>query len=196
MFVSTVRSFSCTAVLTAVAAAPLLAQGTIPPRDQQIAAAVLPLPAEQRASARVLGYGADGKLVEIRPGKTMTCLASDPARTNFHVACYHESIEPFMARGRSLRAEGVKGDQVDSVRFREVKAGKIKMPNVAALYTLTGGHFDPKTGTAPDAKPLYVVYMPYATGAATGLPGHPVGNQPWLMHAGTPKAHIMFMGAM
>ena len=173
------------------------AQGTIPPKEQQIAAAVLPLPAEGRAAARVMGYGADGKLVVLREGKVMTCLASDPKMDRFHVACYHESMEPFMARGRALRGEGVKGDQVDSVRFKEAKAGSLKLPSSpASLFSLTGGAFDAKTGTAPGAKHLYVVYIPYATSESTGLSTKPNGTQPWIMFPGTPKAHIMFTASM
>jgi hypothetical protein len=36
-----------------------------------------------------------------------TCLASDPAVARFHVACYHHSLEPFMACGRALREQGI-----------------------------------------------------------------------------------------
>lgn len=174
------------------------AQGTIPPKDEQIAAAVLPLPPEYRAGARVLGYGSDGKLTTLRDGKVMTCLARDPKAPRFHVACYHESMEPFMARGRELRAQGVtNAAEIDSTRFREVKSGKIVMPKYpAALYSLTDGAFDPKTGTAPGAKHLYVVYVPYATSESTGLSAKPNGNQPWIMFPGTPKAHIMFTASM
>lgn len=174
------------------------AQGTIPPKDEQVAAAVLPLPPEYRAGARVLGYGSDGKLTTLRDGKVMTCLARDPKAPRFHVACYHESMEPFMARGRELRAQGVtNAAEIDSTRFREVKSGKIAMPKYpAALYSLTDGAFDPKTGTAPGAKHLYVVYVPYATSESTGLSAKPNGNQPWIMFPGTPKAHIMFTSSM
>lgn len=174
------------------------AQGTVAPRDEQIAAAVLPLPPEFRATARVLGYGADGKLVPLREGKGMTCLASDPKAPRFHVACYAQSMEPFMARGRELRAQGVtNAAEVDSVRFREVKSGKLAMPKQpAALYSLTDGAFDPKTGTAPGARHLYVVYIPFATAESTGLSTRPNGNQPWIMFPGTPKAHIMFTPSM
>lgn len=174
------------------------AQGTIPPKDEQIAAAVLPLPPEYRAGARVLGYGSDGKLTTLREGKVMTCLARDPKAPRFHVACYHESMESFMARGRELRAQGVtNAAEIDSTRFREVKSGKIVMPKYpAALYSLTDGAFDPKTGTAPGAKHLYVVYVPYATSESTGLSAKPNGNQPWIMFPGTPKAHIMFTSSM
>ena len=177
--------------------ATLTAQSPVPPRDEQIAAAVLPLPADLRAGAQVLGYDASGKLVTLREGKIMTCLASDPKGTRFHVACYHQSLEPFMARGRSLRAEGVKGEAVDSARFREINAKKLALPNgPAALYSLTGGAFDPKTQTAPEAKRLYVVYIPFATGQSTGLSVRPVGTEPWIMFPGTPKAHVMFTPGM
>jgi len=83
--------------------------GSPPPQRlteaQQIASAVLPLPKEYRDDGRVLGYKCGSrKLSELRPGKgAFICLASEPAATRFHVACYHKSMEPFMARGRALR---------------------------------------------------------------------------------------------
>jgi hypothetical protein len=171
---------------------------TIASPDNQIGAAVLPLPAEARATATVLGYGADGKMTMLRKGTgSMTCLADDPKVAQFHVACYHDSMEPFMARGRELRASGVTGAQVDSVRFREAKAGTLKIPNhPASLYSLTGGAFDPATKTAPGARWLYVVYIPYATTATTGLSDKPQQGAPWIMFPGTPKAHIMFTPGM
>ena len=171
----------------------------VPPAPQQIAAALLAAPKELRPDATVLGYSAQGKLVELRKGSgPMTCLASNPREEQFHVACYHRSLEAFMARGRALRAEGVTGDRVDSVRFAEVRAGKLAMPTAAMLYSLTGpgGSFDPASGTAPKAKPLYVVYLPNATAASTGLSAKPVEDGPWIMDPGTPKAHIMLEPGM
>lgn len=170
------------------------------PIAEQIAAAVLPLPEDMRAGAGVLGYKTAGKIELLRPSKNgMTCLGNDPAGGNFHVACYANSMEPFMARGRELRASGVGGTEVDSVRFREVKSGKIKMPTApAALYQLNGpkGDFNPATGLAPNAKPMYVVYIPFATAASTGLSTKGGGGRPWIMYPGTPKAHIMIVGTM
>jgi len=185
--------FSC-----AVAAVGGAQTAAIAPAPEQIAAAVLPLPTDARALATVLGYGSDGKLAMLRKGTgSMTCLADDPKQTQFHVACYHDSMEPFMLRGRELRASGVTGVQVDSVRFREAKAGTLKLPNhPASLYSLTGGAFDPKTGTAPGARLLYVVYIPYATAASTGLSDKPQNDGPWIMFSGTPKTHIMFTPRM
>lgn len=168
---------------------------------QQIASAVLPLPAEFRADARVLGYRAGGRsLVSLRSGDgAFVCLASDPAAERFHVACYHRSLEPFMARGRSLRAGGVKGDQVDSARFAEIRKGRLIMPKQpAALYSLTGpvGSYDATTNSVTGARALSVIYIAGATSASTGLSVAPAQGTPWLMFPGTPKAHIMLVPKM
>ena len=174
--------------------------GAVPPAAQQIAAAVLPLPADLRASATVLGYAPDGRFVTLRQGTgPMTCLASNPTAAQFHVACYHKSLEPFMARGRELRAQSpnITREQVDSVRFREAKSGKLKLPTEpAVLYSLTGGTYDPAANVANGARPLYVVYIPFATPESTGLSAVPTRGAPWIMGAGTPKAHIMFTPSM
>ena len=171
---------------------------SVAPADEQVAAAVLPLPTDWRASATVLGYAPTGVLTTLRHGTgSMTCLARDPKATQFHVACYHNSMEPFMARGRELRAKGIQGPEVDSVRFREARAGTLKLPQQpASLYSLTGGTFDPRTATVQGARPLFVVYVPYATEASTGLSERPVEGAPWIMFPGTPKAHIMFVPRM
>jgi hypothetical protein len=183
--------------LVSLAAVPAAAQSKIPPREEQIRAAVLPLPEEMRAKARVLGYDASGTFGLLREGSGMICLAQYPREPNFHVSCYHESLEPFMARGRELRATGTAANEVDSVRYREARSGKLKLPaGPAALYQIFGGTLDPVAGTVTGGRRLYVVYVPYATGASTGLPEKPHGNDPWLMSAGTPKAHIMFTTTM
>jgi hypothetical protein len=171
----------------------------VPPAQRQIAAAVLPLPEGHRAGATVLGYDPQGRLVRLRAGSGIfTCLADDPRDDRFHVACYHNSLEPFMARGRELRAQGVQGDAVDSTRNADVAAGRLRMPAVASLYSLTGpaASYDPATGAVTGARPLFVVYLPGATEASTGLSTTPRSGAPWLMEPGTPKAHIMFQPGM
>ena len=98
----------------------------VPSPDVQIAGAVLAAPAELRAGAAVLGYDAHGALVQIREGKNeMVCLATDPAKTDFNVACYHKDLEPFMARGRELLAQKVTGAKRNEIRFKEVEDGKV-----------------------------------------------------------------------
>jgi hypothetical protein len=103
-----------------------------------------------------------------------------------------------MARGRALRADGMSAAQIDTVRFAEVKSGKLTMPAAGALYSLTGpaGDFDATKVAAPKSRLLFVVYMPGATQASIGLSTVPLVGQPWLMLPGTPKAHIMFTQSM
>jgi len=183
-----------------VSPALLVAQSQILPSAKQIQAATAAAPAELRDGAGVWGYDAGKKLVKLREGTNdMICLASNPDGEKFHVACYHKTLEPFMARGRELRAQGVKGDQVDTVRFKEIKSGKLAMPQTpSALYTLTGEptSFDPVTGKVTGAKWLYVVYIPGATEKSTGITEKPAPGVPWIMYPGTPKAHIMFFTGM
>jgi len=186
-------------VLSAQATKQAGSAADVPPAAQQIAAVVLALPAEYRAGAKVLGYKAGTKgLVTLREGTgPFTCLASDPAGKAFHAACYHQSMEPFMARGRELRASGTPEERVDTVRFAEVKSGKIQMPKQpASMYQIFGGTFDPAANTVKDGKTLYVIYMPGATGTSTGLTEKPMDGAPWIMYPGTPKAHIMLTPKM
>ncbi len=207
VFLSSPHPMKTTLIVAALAAMPLAIHAQVTttaavlPAAKQIVAAALPLPAEFRDAATVLGYrtGASA-LVTLRAGSgPFTCLASNPALPQFHVACYHQAMEPFMARGRALRAKGTKGDEVDSVRFREVRAGKLKMPNhPAALYSITGpaGSFDAEHETVKGTRSLYVVYIPGATSATTGMSAKPAPGTPWIMYPGTPKAHIMFVPTM
>ncbi len=188
------------APLAAQSTAQSAAQTTVPPEAQQIAAAVLPLPADLRAGATVMGYREPGRLVVLRQGTNgMHCLALYVVRQDFHVACYHEGLEPFMARGRELRAQGVRTlAAVDSVRYREIASGRLRMPAMGALYSITTprANYDAATNTVREGGLLAVVYVPGATAASTGLSTQPRRDGPWLMNPGTPKAHIMMVGTM
>ncbi len=191
--------------LTAVVAltVPSLLAGqapAVPPETEQVAAAVLPLPAHMRAGATVMGYRTAGRLEVLRQGTNgMHCLALYVTRPDWHVACYHQGLEAFMARGRELRAEGVTGARVDSIRNSEIASGKLRMPPQGALYSLTARSKDawnPAAGTVTGAAQLTVVYVPFATGESTGLSTVPTATGPWLMFPGTPRAHIMLVGTM
>jgi len=173
--------------------ASLAAAADVPPSQTQIAGAILAAPAELREGAAVLGYNAEGKMVELRAGKNeMICLASDPAKTAFNVACYHKDLEPFMARGRELLEQKVTGAKRTEVRFKEIEEGKLKMPREPrTLYVLTGTSFDAATGKVQDSYLRWVIYVPYATPQSTGLSTKGSDGAPWLMGAGTPGAHIM-----
>jgi hypothetical protein len=143
----------------------------------------------------VLGYDESGKLVTLRRGTNdMICLADNPANKQFHVACYHKSLDPFMARGRALRAQKMSEAMIDSTRAREVRQRKLLMPTKPAAlwqYSAPRDSVDPGTGTVRGAQYLYVVYTPYATLKTTGIAEAPVDGGPWIMFPGTPFAHLM-----
>lgn len=177
--------------LAGLTSAALWADGVAPP-DEQIAAALQAAPKDRKAQATVLGYTADGKVVTLRPGTNdLVCLADDPAEKGFSVACYHKDLEPFMARGRELAAQGLKGNARHEARWKEVDEGKLAMPRQPRmLYVMTGKGFDPATGQIIDSYLRWVVYTPYATPESTGL-STKSGPEPWLMYPGKAGAHIM-----
>ena len=167
-----------------------IAQAQSPPdAETQIAAAVKAAPNSMRDAATVRGYGPDGTITTLREGTgTLVCFADDPAQDGFKVACYHQSLAPFMQRGRELRRQGVTA--VDSVRRAEIEDGTLAYPDhPAALYNLSGT-YDAAADTVREASRLHVIYVPYQTAESTGLPTRPQGG-PWLMEPGQPWAHIM-----
>jgi len=164
----------------------------------QIDGALLAAPESLREGAAILGSGGSPRpgdvLSLLRKGTNdLVCLADDPEREDFHVACYHVSLDPFMRLGRVLRAEGLDRAGVLESRYAALEAGEISMPEAAALYSLTA-ESRPGPGDESGAdglRRLTAVYLPNATLEGTGLPGRPVGGHPWLMLPGTPWAHIM-----
>lgn len=163
---------------------------------QQIASAILAAPEEVREGAKVYGFDEEGNFKTLREGANdMICIADDPNRDGFEVVSYHKDLEPYMARGRALKAEGKAFGDRREIREKEAADGKLKMPKTSAtLHILHGneGYFDLDSLKVRNAKYRYVVYIPYATQATTGLslspnaPGHP-----WLMFPGKANAHIM-----
>lgn len=173
--------------------ASMLAAAEVPSPETQIAAAVLAAPGELREGAAVLGYNPKGELVTLREGKNeLICLASDPAKSSFSVACYHRELEPYMARGRELLAQKVTGQRRNDVRWKEIADGKLSLPREPrTLYVLTGTGFDASSGKVTDSYLRWVIYVPFATPQSTGLSTKASDNAPWLMSAGTAGAHIM-----
>ncbi|HVR30861.1 MAG TPA: hypothetical protein VMS86_15160 [Thermoanaerobaculia bacterium] len=179
------------AVLAGIAAGP--ATAAAPPAADQIAAAIQAAPAERRKGAAVLGYDEAGKLVTLRPGTNdLICLADDPGDDVWSVACYHEDLEPFMARGRELTAQGISGPARNESRFKEVDEGKLPLPKEArTLYVLHGSGYDAASHEVQNPYLRWVLYVPYATAESTGLSTQPTESAPWLMDPGTAGAHIM-----
>lgn len=173
-----------------IASAALAAE--IPSADWQIKTALLAAPKADRDNATVLGYDPRGALVTLRQGSnTFICLADDPKQKGFSVACYHKDLEPFMARGRELTAQGKNAAEIFKLREDEVKAKKLPMPDKSIL-NVTTGKVNEATGEVTELYTRYVIYIPYATAESTGIPLVPVADgAPWIMNPGTHRAHIM-----
>jgi hypothetical protein len=162
-------------------------------RDSQIGQAVLAAPSSLRAGATVLGYGGEERAADVltvlREGtNSLMCLADDPEDEGFHVACYHRSLDEFMALGRRLRAEGKGRSEIMDARYAALEAGSLVMPGRGALYSLSA---DDIRDDLAGARRLAVLYVPGATAEELGLPAKPDGDAPWLMLPGTPWAHVM-----
>lgn len=160
-----------------------------------IATALMAAPAVSREGAKVIGYNTAGEFVTFKEGSNeFIVLVDDSSRDGFNAAAYHKDLEPFMSRGRELRAEGKTADEVFAIREAEAKAGTLPIPTGATLHIYFGkkSNYNPETGAVEDARLRYVVYMPFATAESTGLPEMPpASNHPWIMNPGTHRAHIM-----
>ena len=172
------------------------ASNELPSAAIQIKSALLAAPKEKRDSCTVYGYSADKQFILLKQGTNeLICLADDPDDPDFSVACYVKDLEPFMQRGRELRKQGMVGQQVFDEREKEVKAGSLQMPKQPAalyVYSAKDEEFNPATGEVKNGYLRYVIYIPYATVASTGLPEKPSANgMPWIMNPGTHSAHIM-----
>jgi hypothetical protein len=181
------------ALFTVVAATRLSAQ--TPSADVQIAGALQAAPAADRDGATVLGFRPDGSLTTLREGAgELVCLADNPAQEGWSTSCYHRSLEPFMARGRELRAQGVTdAGELARKRWAEADAGTLPMPEEPAmLYVMTGDGFDEAAGRVIEPFVRWVIYTPWATPESTGISPQPTApGAPWLMFPGTAGAHIM-----
>ncbi|MDA0875278.1 MAG: hypothetical protein O3C45_09505 [Bacteroidetes bacterium] len=181
----------CTAlVLTNVACAQSVSDTDL--INQALAAA----PEDLAADARVLSYNNQGLYRVVREGSNgLTCVADNPEQDAFEVVCFHSELEPYMARGRELRAEGMSGAESVAKRGEEIQAGTLAFTEgPSTLYIRYGeeAYYDQASGQVMNSMLRYVIYTPYATSATTGLPEKAAGpGAPWLMLPGNWQAHIM-----
>ena len=169
---------------------------TIKTNEALIATALMAAPEESRAKCTVIGYNMDGEFVTLREGENeFIVLADDLNKPGFSAACYHKDLEPFMARGRELKAEGKTAREIFDIRENEAKSGKLDMGKPGStlhIYFGASEMYDPETFKVAGAQYRYVVYLPFATAQSTGLPEQPISvNHPWIMNPGTHRAHIM-----
>lgn len=168
----------------------------IPSTEIQLKIAVLAAPEDKRDGAMVYGYNTKGEFVVLRKGTNeFVCITDDPKASGFNVSCYHKDLEPFMARGRELKAQGKSFQEIFDIREVEVKSGKLFMPKQATnlqVFSAPSENYNAETGEVTKGNFRYVVYIPWATAESTGLPLKPEApGMPWIMDPGTHRAHIM-----
>lgn len=163
----------------------------IPPAEWQIKTALMAVPSDYREGAKVYGYDREGNFSTLKDGtNAYIALADNPRNKNFSTAAYHSDLEPFMARGRELRALGKEPQEIFDIRESEVKSGALQMPDKATLCIFSGTVST--DGEVENPYVRYVFYIPFATGESTGLPTTPTPpGHAWLMDPGTHRAHVM-----
>src|SRR6186713_278106 len=189
---STIMKFISILLLAITQVTVLWAQ--IPSAEIQIKTAVMAAPEDKRAGAMVYGYDAKGELVVLRKGTNeLVCIGDNPKQAGLNVSCYHKDLEPFMARGRELKTAGKSFQEIFDIREAEAKSGKLMMPKQASnlqVFSAPAESYNATTGEVTKGSFRYVVYIPWATSASTGLPTKPEApGMPWIMNPGTHRAH-------
>lgn len=116
------------------------AQNKTPSKESQIITALIAAPEMYKDGAKVIGYNASGEIITLREGSNgLVCLADDPNNKGISVACYSDKLEPYMARGRALIAEGKTEKEKQEYRKKEIDDGVLIMPDEpAAVYVVNG----------------------------------------------------------
>ena len=169
-----------------------------PDRARQIAAAVLPLPAELRGAAGVVALDGHGRPEVWRASANgMVCLADSPGDSTFDVRCYQAEFVPVIYRIRQLIAQGVADSALHGTIDAEIRSGKLPITKEpTAGYRMYGpiAGYDPARNTVGDRIDAWQsIHMPYRTAASMGLSTVEDGIHPYVMASGTYWAHVMIM---
>ena len=85
----------------------------IPNEEFQLRTATLAAPEHKRAEATIMGFNNSGEVIILKKGSNdFICIADDPKKEGFSVAAYHNSLDPFMVRGRELKKQGLNAKEV------------------------------------------------------------------------------------
>lgn len=192
----------CTSGAFAVAA--VLLAGAFPANAQTsraphaVEAAVLPLPEHLRAGATVVLQADDGTSTILRKGTNdMVCVDATTTDT-FLAYCYTQTVYKVYQRaaalGKQLHTSDMDMGVADSIEA-EIKRGKLTLPREPTVgFALMGpihGYDRATNSVNGEIKSWQTIMMPFATGAALGLPEAPAKDMPWVMHPGMWMAHIM-----
>lgn len=169
-------------------------------KEDQIKMAVLAAPEKERAGAHVFGFNEAGEMVTLREGtNNFVVRADNPNQAGFEVVSYPKDVEPFMARGRALKADGKNRGEILEMREKEMMNGTLQKPkygSTLAIYYGQEASYNAETNKLEGGQFRYVIYTPLATAETTGLPERPnAKGHPWVMFPGLYRAHIMITPA-
>jgi hypothetical protein len=169
-----------------------------PDHTRQIAAAVLPLPAELRGAAGVVALDGQGQPQVWRASANgMICLADSPGDSTFDVRCYRAEFVPVIYRIRQLIARGVADSALEGTIDAEIRSGKLpitKAPTAGyRMYGPIAGYDAARNAVSDRIDAWQSIHMPYRTAASMGLSTKKDGIHPYVMASGTYWAHVMIM---
>ncbi|HZI78782.1 MAG TPA: hypothetical protein VFD69_04695 [Vicinamibacterales bacterium] len=176
-----------------VAACLAMASPAAAQTDQElIDKVVLAAPANARADATVVKWGADGKRVVVRQGKNgLACwdqAAWGHSRVPFNVHCTAEAGLGRVEQNREFYVKASSREEAEKAIQAAEKEGK-RVPPVwgAAFYGLSGAD-------AATARGHVTIAVPGATPETLKMPAKPTASGAWIMDSGTTAAHIMVPG--
>jgi len=169
-----------------------------PDRTRQIAAAVLPLPAELRDAAGVVALDGQGQPQVWRASANgMICLADSPGDSVFDVRCYQAGFVAVIYRIRQLIAQGVADSALEGTIDAEIRSGKLpitKAPTAGyRMYGPVTGYDAARNVVSDRIDAWESIHLPYRTAASMGLSTKEHGIHPYVMASGTYWAHVMIM---
>jgi hypothetical protein len=184
------KSLTLMGVVALCAFAPVVhAQGT----DQEmIDRAVLAAPANARAAAMVVKWGADGTRIVLRPGTNgVVCWdqAVWPGQRPFSVHCTSVGNLPRVEQNREFFYKAGNAKDAEALVQAAEKDKTRKVPEFGV------GHYGLVGNDQATARPHMTIGVPFATTETLKLPVKPAGVTAWIMDAGTSGAHIMVPGS-
>jgi hypothetical protein len=189
------------AILTLVPAwaqsAPAKGGGRVATAAEQIAEALLPLPDSLRAGAGVVGLGAAGRSVTLKPSVNhLVCRRIWPGEEPFDVRCYHEAFWPVVDRMLALKAERVGWDDLVLRIHGELERKRLSLPPYpTAGYRMLGPltAYDSTAHAWTGAMERWQsLHVPFQAAAVMGLAIDEQRDMPYVMASGTFWAHLMF----
>ena len=179
-------------------ALPVQATAQATDRSQQIAAAVLPLPASFRSGAGVVAFDSAGRPQVWRASANgVVCLADAPGDSTFDVRCYQAAFVPVLYRIRQLTAQGVPDSALDGRLDADIRSGRLTITRLPTaghrMYGPISGYDATHNAVSDTIDRWQSVHMPYRTAESLGLSTSEDGINPYVMASGTYWAHVMIM---